>query len=80
LPRDGEFISKIVSGSRLVGKPPLLEYVTLALVESGNSVPQYPVPAVRLLVFRQMALPVCGIVDEPVLKLARIALHPDGNV
>jgi hypothetical protein len=41
-PRNGEFISKIVSSSRLVGKQPLLEYATLALVESGRSVPQYP--------------------------------------
>jgi hypothetical protein len=42
--------------------------VTLALVESGKSVPEYPVPPLRLLVFRQMALLVCGIVGEPVLK------------
>jgi hypothetical protein len=42
--------------------------VTLALAASGKSVPQYAVP-----IFRQMALLVCGIVDEPVLGLARIA-------
>jgi hypothetical protein len=78
-PRDAEFISKVVSSSRLVGKQPLLEYVTLTLVASGKSVPQYPVPPIRLLVFRQMALLVCGIVDEPVLELARMALHPDGR-
>src|SRR5436853_3494072 len=77
LARDAELSRKLLERDRIIGQSPRLEDAPLALIENVECGNQSPVAIVAFLIFGEDALLARGVIDQPILPLAALAIIAD---